>query len=51
MGFPKYPNCCGQGLSSHAAGDVWEEEGRTGGEAGRGGVGGGSSGTVHGPKK
>ena len=41
MGFPKYPNCCGQGLSSHAAGDVWEEEGRTGGEAGRGGVGGG----------
>ena len=41
MGFPKYPNCCGQGLSSHTAGDVWEEEGRTGGEAGRGGEGGG----------
>ena len=49
MGFPKYPNCCGQGLSIHTAGDVWEEEGRTGGEAGRGGVG--SSGTVHRPKK
>ena len=39
MGFPKYPNCCGQGLSIHTAGDVWEEEGRTGGEAGRGGGG------------
>ena len=37
MGFPKYPNCCGQGLSIHTAGDVWEEEGRTGGEAGWGG--------------
>ena len=47
MGFQKYPNCCGQGLSIHMAGDVWEEEGRTGGEAGGRWW---SSGTVHGPK-
>ena len=40
MGFQKHPNCCGHGLSIHMAGDVWEEEGRTGGEAG-GGEGGG----------
>ena len=37
MGFQKYPNCCGQGLSIHTAGDVWKEEGRQGGESGEGG--------------
>ena len=36
MGFQKYPNCCGQGLSIHTAGDVWKEEGRPGGESGGG---------------
>ena len=39
MGFEKYPNCCGQGLSIHTTGDVWEEEGRPGGESGGGGRG------------
>ena len=38
MGFQKYPNCCGQDLSIHTARDVWEEEGRPGGESGEGGV-------------